>query len=160
MDIFDFAIQMEKNGEAYYRKIAQGAKDKGMKTIFSLLADEELRHIEVLNQMRTRCPEPGKTQLLSEVKNIFAEMREKKEHPEIDSSQVDMYKKAQELEEKSKNFYLDKSKEVESAAHKELLLLLAEEEGKHSFILENIIEFVSRPDIWLENAEFVKLEDF
>ena len=160
MDILDFAIQMEKDGEAYYREIAEGTKDKGMKNIFTMLADEEVKHAEVLNEMKSGAPEPGETKVLSDVKNIFARMREEKEHPDIDTSQIDMYRKALELEGKSKDFYLEKSNEVEDLLQKGWLLKLADEESKHYFILENIIEFVSRPDTWLENSEFVHLEDY
>ncbi|MBN2289397.1 MAG: rubrerythrin, partial [Candidatus Glassbacteria bacterium] len=64
------------------------------------------------------------------------------------------------LEKKSEDFYQEKSSEVDDPAHKEVLLKLADEERKHYWILENIIEFVSRPDAWLENAEFHKLERY
>ncbi|MBN2288395.1 MAG: ferritin family protein, partial [Candidatus Glassbacteria bacterium] len=125
MNIFDFAIQMEKDGEAYYREIAGGARDKGMKKIFSLLADEEVRHAEVLNEMKSSSPGLAETKVLAEVKNIFARMRENKEHADIDNSQAEMYKQAQELEKKSEDFYQEKSSEVDDPAHKEVLLKLA-----------------------------------
>ena len=160
MNIYDFAIQMEKDGEAYYREIAEKTEDIGMKKIFTMLADEEVRHAEVLTEMKSRSPELGETKLLSDVKNIFARMQEEKDYPDINTSQVDMYKKARELEEKSKDFYLEKSNEADDPVYKEVLLKLADEERLHYSILEAIIDFVSRPDSWLENAEFTKLEDY
>jgi len=83
-------------------------------------------------------------------------MRENKEQPSTDASQIDMYKKAQELEKKSYEFYEEKSGEAELPAQKELMLKIADEEKRHFFLLENIIEFVCKPRIWLENAEFSK----
>jgi rubrerythrin len=160
MDIFDYAIQMEKDGEAYYREIAESANDKGLKRIMTMLAEEEVKHAEVLEEMKSSLPDLGETTVLTDVKNIFAEMREKKEPIDVESPQVEMYKKAHELEEKSKAFYLGKSNETDNPAQKELLLKLADEERKHALILELIIEFVSKPDIWLENAEFHKLDHF
>ena len=160
MNIFDYAIQMEKDGEAYYREIAESASDRGVKRIMTMLAEEEVRHAEVLEEMKSSSPDLGETAVLADVKNIFAEMRENKEAVDVKTPQVEMYKKAHELEEKSKAFYLGKSNEAENPAHKELLLKLADEERKHAFILELIIEFVSKPDVWLENAEFHKLEHF
>ena len=41
MNIYDFAIQMEKDGEAYYRELGERSKQEGLKYIFTLLADEE-----------------------------------------------------------------------------------------------------------------------
>jgi rubrerythrin len=160
MDIFDFAIQMEKDGEAYYREIAKKTGDKGVSTIMNILADEEVRHYQIFQQMKSHTPDLPETKVLSEVKNIFAMMRENNEQPSPDASQIEMYKKAQELEKKSQEFYEEKSGEVESPAQKELLLRIAEEEKRHFFLLENIIEFVCKPQTWLENAEFNKLEQY
>jgi rubrerythrin len=33
------------------------------------------------------------------------------------------------------------------------------EEKRHRWILENIIEFVTKPEVWAENAEFDHLEE-
>jgi len=160
MDIFDYAIQMEKDGEAYYREIAKKTGDKGVSTIMNILADEEVRHYKILQDMKTGTPDLPETKVLSEVKNIFAGMRENNEQPSPDASQVEMYTKAQELEKKSQEFYEEKSGEVELPAQKELLLRIADEEKRHFVLLENIIEFVCKPQTWLENAEFNKLEEF
>ena len=43
---------------------------------------------------------------------------------------------------------------------KDVFLKLADEEKKHYFLLGNIIEFISRPEHWLENAEFHHLEEY
>jgi hypothetical protein len=41
-----------------------------------------------------------------------------------------------------------------------MLVMLAKEEQVHYFILENIINFLSRPQAWLEDAEFVNLDEY
>jgi len=69
-------------------------------------------------------------------------------------------KKAQDIEKRSWDFYLEKSSEVKLQYQKEFFLKPAEEEKKHYFLLDNIIEFVSRPETWLENAEFCHLEEY
>jgi len=55
---------------------------------------------------------------------------------------------------------LEKAHEVKEKYQEELFLRLAEEEKKHFFLLKNIVEFVSRPETWLENAEFYHLEEY
>ena len=160
MDIFDFAMQMEKDGEDYYREIAEKTGDKGVSAIMNILADEEVRHYQIFQEMKTCTPDLPETKVLSDVKNIFVKMRENNEQPSPDASQIEMYKKAQELEKKSQEFYEEKSGEVQLPAQKELLLRIAEEEKRHFFLLENIIEFVSRPQTWLENAEFNQLDEY
>lgn len=44
MNIFEFAMQMEKDGEAFYREIAKKTKNSGLQKIFNTLADEEVVH--------------------------------------------------------------------------------------------------------------------
>ncbi|MFH1071199.1 MAG: ferritin family protein [Candidatus Glassbacteria bacterium] len=160
MDIFEFAMQMEKDGEAYYRSVSDSVGEKGIKTIMNMLADEEVRHYEVLSEMKTRTPKLPGTGILTNVRNIFAEMRNSGEKLNPKLGQAAMYRKAQELEKKSQVFYEEKSREVKLPEQKELFDKIAEEERRHYFILENIINFISQPDHWLENAEFNKLEAY
>ena len=87
-------------------------------------------------------------------------MAQKSESFDFDLKQTELYKKAQDIEKKSYEFYTEKANEVTEEYQKEVFLKLADEEKKHYFLLENIIEFVSRPETWLENAEFYHLEEY
>ena len=71
-------------------------------------------------------------------------------------SQIDLYKKAQEMEKKNEEFYRQKAGDEQGQAQ-ELLLKMSREEHKHWVILEGIIEFVSRPEQWVVNAEWSHL---
>lgn len=77
----------------------------------------------------------------------------------INASEVDLYRKAQEIEQKTRDFYREKSGEV-NGGQREILLKIANEEQKHFDILENIIQMVLRPETWLENAEWYRLEEY
>jgi predicted RND superfamily exporter protein len=160
MDIFEFAMQMEKDGEDYYRHLVKQTENKGLKRIFIMLADDEVKHYETIKKMRTEAPRLAETQILSGAKNIFTQLKASGEKFNFDGKQAKLYKKAQEIEKKSQDFYLTKAKEVEKAYQREIFLKLAEEEKKHYFLLENIIEFVSRPETWVENAEFYHSEQY
>ena len=160
MDIFEFAMQMEKDGENYYRQLVQQITNKGLKTILTMLADEEVKHYNAIDKMKTSDSQMTETTILSDAKNIFVQLKDSGEGFDVEINQVDLYKKAQGIEEKSRNFYLEKANEVRQDYQKELFLKLAEEEKKHYFLLDNIIEFVSRPEHWLENAEFCHLEEY
>jgi rubrerythrin len=63
------------------------------------------------------------------------------------------------IEKKTETFYLEKANEATGPARRDNLVRRAEEEKKHYLILEEIIEFVSRPDHWLENAEWCHLDE-
>ncbi|MFA5252189.1 MAG: ferritin family protein, partial [Phycisphaerae bacterium] len=77
-----------------------------------------------------------------------------------DASQIELYRQAMKLEKQSEDFYLDCADKTKDARQKQLFLQLASEEKKHCYLLENIVDFVSRPRSWLENAEFFHLEDY
>jgi rubrerythrin len=76
------------------------------------------------------------------------------------SSQIDLYEKARETERKSEPFYAEKAKDVEHAAQEEILLELAKQEHQQYVLLDNLIEFLSRPKSWLENAEWRQMEEY
>jgi rubrerythrin len=160
MNIFEYAMQMEKDGEDCYRQLAQQTANKGLKTILVMLADEEVKHYNAIEKMRTAKPHMAETTILVDAKNVFVQIQKSNENLDLDLGQIELYRKAQDIEKKSQDFYLEKANEVEEEHQKDIFLRLAEEEKKHYFLLENIIEFVSRPETWLENAEFYHLEEY
>ncbi len=160
MNIFEFAMQMEKDGENYYRQLSKKVNNKGIETILTLLADDEVKHYNAIEQMCTSRPQRAETKILADAKNVFVQMKENNEKLDIDAGQIELYKKAQDIEKQSQNFYLEKAKEVEEDFQKDSFLKLAEEEKKHYFLLENVIDFVSRPQTWLENAEWHHLDEY
>lgn len=161
MDIYEYAMQMEKDGETYYRELAGKVDNKGLKKIVTMLANAEVIHYNVFLKMKmNQGIHLTDTPILSNAKNIFTKMKEEKDTFGVNVSYVGLYKKAQEIEKKSQIFYLEKADEVNIPSQREIFLKIAEEENKHYFILENIINFVSRPQTWLENAEWYHLEEY
>ncbi len=160
MDIFEYAMQMELDGKAFYLEIASKSNNKGLKSIVEMLANDEQKHYEILKKLKDENPDMRETKVIESAKNIFSEMREKIDEFVKPASNIELFKKAQELEEKSRGYYLEKAKEVDAEYQKEILEKLAEEEKRHYFLLENIIEFVSRPENWLEGAEFNHLDEY
>lgn len=160
MDIIEYAMQMELDGRNFYLDLAGKAEDEGVSQILEMLAGDEMKHYTVLEEMKSKKPEMVDTQILNNAKNVFVEMKDKGENKLFSTVQIDLYRKAQEIEEKSINFYLDKAKEVTEPSQKSLLGRIAEEEKKHFLLLENIVEYVSKPDTWLENAEWYHLDEY
>jgi rubrerythrin len=161
MDIFEYAMQMEADGEDFYRTAAQESKHRGIKAILTMLADEELKHYKTIEQMKSdQPPQMAQTTILTDAKNIFVQMKESGEKFTSQTSQIRLYKQALDIEKKSRDFYTEKANEVLDEDQKELFLKLAQEEQNHYVLLENIIDFLSRPDTWLENAEFNHLDEY
>lgn len=161
MDIFEFAKEKEKYAEGFYRDLAERAPAAGLKEIFTMLADEEEKHFETIEKMQSQADIAStQTAVLNNARDVFEKMREGAQKFDLDVGQIELYKKAQDIEKQARDFYLEKANEVKLQSQKNIFLQLAEEEKKHYFLLDNIIEFVNRPNEWLENAEFYHLEEY
>lgn len=160
MNIFEYAMQMEKDGEEYYRQMAGKTANKGLQAILTMLADEEVKHYKTIEKMQTKEPHMEDTIILTDARNIFVQIKESGESFDFDIQRTELYRKALDIEKNSRDFYTEKGNEVTEEYQRELFLKLADEERKHYFLLENIIEFVSKPEYRLENAEFSNLEEY
>ncbi len=163
MQIFAYAMQMEKDGEAYYRQLANKSPDPGLTTILTMLADQEAKHLEVIQELKEgHQAQLSGGKIRKDLKNVFAKLQKQASTFDFSISQIDLYKKAEELEQKSRDFYLENANTIASPAGKELFNLLAGEEKLHAEVLESLIEFVSRPEsgMWLENAEWYHLDEY
>jgi rubrerythrin len=159
MEILDFAMQMEKDGEEFYRGLAGDCPDKGLKAIFTMMAEAEAEHYRTLAQIKEGATPPAEEDtLLDGIRNIFVDMGSKGGTFNFSDSQIDVYKKALDIEKRAEQFFLDKLGEATDEKQRTLLKSLADEERDHVRIIENILEFVSRPSEWLENAEWSGLE--
>jgi rubrerythrin len=169
MDIYSFALQMEKDGEEYYRELAAKSGSEGLKKIFTMLAEEEVKHFQLIEKMREKSPlsEVVDTQVLTAAKNIFLQMRDGKldfaqGHFVDTTEETNAYRKARDIEEQSKQFYLEKAAQSTDQQTQAVLEKIAAEEQKHFHIMDNIVEFVSRPEPgnWLEDSEWHHLEEY
>jgi rubrerythrin len=164
MNVFEYAMQMEKDGEKFYRELAGDCKTEGIKTILVMLADEEAKHFNIIVQMQKHAEKYPlvKTKILENVKNVFITMKEEKVDMRFDSSDLELYRKAMTIEEESRKFYQNKADNAGKKDVKQTFLRLSGEEKKHFQILENIVEFVARPEPgnWLENAEWHHLDEY
>lgn len=161
MDIYDYAMEMEKDGETYYRELAEKTQNKGLKNILTMLADAEVLHYKLFKAMKEKKGVAvAESDIIENVKNVFAAMKEEGGEGAVDVSEVDLYRKAQELEKKSRDFYLSRASESAIEEQKQTFLEIAAEEKRHYGILENIVDFVSRPEQWLEDAEWYHLDEY
>ena len=98
MDIFKYAMQMEKDGEKFYRELAQKTTNIGIRNILTMLAEAEVVHYNTFKKMsedlKVELPE---TNILTDVKNLFAGIKESGEFSNINISQIELYRKAQEI---------------------------------------------------------------
>ena len=76
MDMFEYAMQMEKDGENLYRETALNSANRGIKAILTMLADEEFRHFKAIEKIRSDEPaQLADTTILADAKNVFTKMK-------------------------------------------------------------------------------------
>ncbi|HBF37587.1 MAG TPA: hypothetical protein DDW50_09730 [Firmicutes bacterium] len=160
MDALELAMKIEQDGENFYRGLAEKATNSGFREIFIQLADDEVKHYQSFKSMQ-QSPESFKTTaILKYAGNIFKQMIARDDLKNLDASQLELYQKAMELERKSQAFYLAHAVGDEDKNQSQLFQKIAAEEEKHYFLLHNIYELVLRPQTWVENGEFVHLEEY
>ena len=93
-----------------------------------------------------------------EAKAIFKEFD--KENYLKEAPQVSMYEKALEVEQKSIDLYTSHLEELESDEARSAVKIIIAEEKKHYETLEELVKLVSRPQRWVENAEFGVRKDY
>lgn len=159
MDIFEFAIQMEREGLEYYQQLASEATHTGIKNILKMLAEDEIKHQQAIEKIRDTSSVMAETRILDNAKNVFRQMKDFGGVIDFSGDEEQLYRHAMDLELKSRSFYQDKADQVRTQEQKDLLLKLAKEEDKHYQIMSNLVDFVQAPKTWLADAEFERLDD-
>ncbi len=160
VDILEYAMKVEIEGEAHYRKLAERSNNSGMKKILLEMAESEVEHYNVFKAFKDKSNVPViNDAIFPNVKKIFSGMK-MDTTLEVQADEIDLFRQVQHHEKKSQEFYLQKADEVEDAALKEMLLKIAEEEGKHYQVLGGLIDFLSNPSQWLADAEWNQISEY
>lgn len=161
MHIFEMAMQMEAEGERFYRGLAEKTTNKGLKRIFTMMADEEKMHFRLFEALHRRDdPDIEEGGLEWKVERLFKEIHEQEEHLTGDSPQEEVYKAALDDEIKTVSVYRGLLEKVETHGQRKALEKVIREEEEHVRVLENMVEYLQRPALWMENAEFVHAEEY
>lgn len=160
MDIFAFALEFEKNSEQYYRELASRCNNPALRHILTMLADDEVKHYRTVLALRDGThPEMPPTRILPEARERFAAFVDPPADLCFENDEIALYRKALTKEDEAEKFYREKAADAEPESAG-IMERLADEERRHRFLIENMIEFLSRPRNWIENAEFNHLEEY
>lgn len=138
-DILIFAVNIEKNGENFYREIAEKAEDSNVSALFKFLAEEEVKHSayfsELLNSLDSfndggDYPDEYFSYLRAFVDNAVFDKKNKSDAVLNIHSLVDVIDTALKMESDSIIFYNElKSFVIEEDASK--IEVIITEEKKH-----------------------------
>ena len=162
MDLLELAKNIEQEGKEYYERLAKESVLPAIAGIFKLLAKEEQDHWDLFDAWQknnTLSPAvPGTVN--GEAKKVFEELAAHFNEQETVYDYTKAYSKALKLEQKSISFYENMLAKSTSADEKKVISSLIVEEQKHEHLMEHLLEFISRPKQWLENAEFNHLDEY
>ncbi len=164
-DIYQFAIDFEQENQEFYRECADNAENERLKSVFVELAQEEEKHEKIVRELAEEKAgeEEVESDIVPRAREAFEKIAEDFQEQGSESltvDQVDIYREAQELEQKSSNFYTEKAEETDREDVRKAFKKLAAEEKKHEEILENIIEMVNKPQTWLDDPEWYHLDEY
>lgn len=163
MSIFDFAMKMELDGQAYYEELAAKAELPQLKKILLEMATDEQKHYNLFKAMKegetATYDADQATKIFASAKNVFEQLKESGEEFSVGSDVRDAWAQAREVEKKAEAFYLQKADEVDDDGQKQTLLAIAKEEFKHWTVIDHVLSFLDQPGTWLENAEWGGLGD-
>ena len=161
MDVFEYAMKMELDGEAYFREHMNQVSDKNAAYIIQRLAEEEHKHYEIIKDFRGGADAPAQSEFVATVKNLFQQMKDGGEtFAKADARTVDILQKALAIEDRAGKYYgaeLEKGPDERTAG---ILTFLKKEEDRHYGIIANMIDFFEKPQTWVEQAEFNYLEEY
>ncbi|MEI6100878.1 MAG: ferritin family protein [Eubacteriales bacterium] len=155
MEGFEFAIQMELDGENYYREQSERFAGSELQNIFTMLAEDEKKHGEIL---RSKAEDTSYTledsRIRMDAKNVFAGLGDFKSEIQKVPGQLDIYEMALEMEKKSIALYSGLFSKAEDAFSKKIFSYLIQQEEDHYAVLDELMQAVRNAISWVESAEF------
>lgn len=161
MTILEMALSLEYDLEAYYKKQAHIYKDHSLNVVFTLLAKEEANHVKLLqSKMNNLSYSLEESTIVSKAQKIYKNLGDFKSDIADIPSQLESYREALKMEEKSYDFYKKLAKEASDEDTKEMFEYLLGQEDNHRICLEELIKLLTRPEEWVESAEFGIREEY
>ncbi len=143
--ILEEAIRFETDGREFFLKAAEKAKGYFVKTIFQIIAEEELVHIKKIKQIYGDPVAPEKQPIYpvaeekSNLQNIFQQAKEKMDQSDlINTDEIEAIRLAIQLEIKGHDFYDRLAKEATGDFEKAFYQELAQAEEIHFSVLRQM----------------------
>ncbi len=155
LEILKGAILLEHKGKALYESVIRASQVQEVKDLFSMLAREEEKHIEVLNKQYSLIYK-GEDFDVSDIRDLHGETLEAvlsdkiKENISGAGYEAAVISAALEFEKKSVEYYSDQTSKARSEDAKKLFEWLTDWEKDHMMMLARIDDEL-KEKIWFDN---------
>ncbi len=154
-------MQMELDGKAHYERLEEMTPVAGLKKVFSILAADEEKHYEVMEELKKGIiVEMAASSALETAKNIFQSIRLEEGILADLKTKIDAYRYAIKIEADSISLYeglLLKDSLNWSRSQVEQLVKVIEEEKNHYNVMENVHDLIATYENYLTWREFDKV---
>ncbi len=155
-EVIASALQLEKDDRAFYLEAAGKASSEVVKQILVGLADDELLHIEWIQNTLPGVSDGdvANRQLYGKLRGIFADAGDAEKHRAATSGDdISALKYAHGIEEKSQTAYAEWAEEAADAEVRDLCTVLADVEKFHAELIANTMEYLQKPGDWFQQQE-------
>lgn len=161
MNVFDFAMEIERNGRKFYRNVAAKAGAAGVGTIFSMMAEDEQELLERFRAMKAtvRTTTLQDSRILENAGNILADLLNEREALQI-TDDLEAYHYVMRVEAAICRLYEDAARREPNPEVQGLLRRIATEERRELESLRRLYDFVNAPNEFLAWGEFSNLNEF
>jgi rubrerythrin len=161
MNVYEYAMGMEADAEAFYKKLADKTSLKGIRKIFLDLAADERKHFQIFKTLKEEATASvSDSPLLDEVKNVFTRMIRENASPVALKEDLEAYRHAMKLEAEAARFYREMIQKEPDERVKAQLEKIVRQEYSHFQIVENLYHFVNAPNQYLAWGEFSNIDEF
>ena len=161
MNNLEFAINMEREGENYYTGQAEKNKNNSLHPVFLMLSKDEGIHAGILQKKSDGLSytlEENST--LRDAKNVFQGIGDFASEIRETPNQLELYTEALAIEKQSIDLYEKLLSETTDEESEKLFEFLIKQEIDHFTVFEELILLLSRPNEWVESAEFGTREEY
>jgi rubrerythrin len=157
MNPYDYAIQMSRDGEKFFRTLTRQVKKPGLRKILVMLAEDQVLHrrdfVKMKKAQRASLADAG----LEVAVNPFAKRLNRIDVGErLDENlpPAEVYRRGQALDKECEDFYRKRAARLKDPGLKQALISVADQQRRHYFTLEHLINFISEDQQPLEDAEW------
>lgn len=161
MNVFDFAMDIERRGRNFYRSVAQKTGSAGVRTIFSMMAEDEQKLLERFRAMKETVAftTMQDSAVLEGSANILRGILNEREALQI-TSDIEAYHYVMDVEAAIFRLYEDAARREVNPEVQGLLRRIAVEERRELESLQQLFDFVNAPNQFLAWGEFSNLSEF
>jgi rubrerythrin len=161
MNVFDFAMEIERSGRNFYRSVAQKTGSSGVRTIFLMMAEDEQQLLERFRAMKAtvQATTMQDSSVLEGSASVLQDILNEREALQI-ADDLEAYHYVMGVEAAICRLYEGAAGREPNPEVQGLLRRIAAEERRELDSLQRLFDFVNAPNEFLAWGEFSNLNEF